>query len=182
MLKRIDAKDLQRAVKQLARKAHIDERKAFRITNQVFRDSRLKLAAAIRGATGLPLVQARRRVRLTRGRKRAARDRWKYVALSTGGKALRIHAGRLSPKALRRKGGGVLVQNKRYPNAFFWNPKGKVLKGKDRRVYNRGKDGKIYPIAGKPLLGKVYAKIGDPLLARATARIINRMKREAMFK
>jgi len=182
MIKKIDTRDVKRAVRQLTKSAHIDERKAFRITNQVFRHQRLKLAGKIRAEIGLPLVQAKRRVRLTRGRQRSMKNRWKYVALSTGGLSLKVHAGRLSPKQIRRKGGGVKVQNKTYPGGFFWNPKGRVLKAAERRVYVRGRDGDIRALTGKPRIGKVYARAGNMILAQATETIINRMKHEAMFK
>lgn len=182
MIKRIDTRDLKRVIKRLAKEAHIDEKKAYRITNQVFKVQRVKLANIIRNDIGLPLVQAKKRIRLSRGRPRSMRNRWKYVALSTGGQALKVHAGRLSPKLIRRRGGGVKVQNKEYPGAFFWHPKGKILKGAQRRVYIRKSSGDIQALAGKPRISSVYQRVGVSMLNRATTQIINRIRREAMFR
>lgn len=183
---KIDATQANKEIKRLVRSAFIDEKVANRIVQQEFRKGRMELARLIAAAVNIPISAAKRRVSLRRGRRRA-KERWKYASLGTYGQSLKVHAGRLKTRYLkarkRRKKGtkakrGVIVNGQLIQGSFYYNPKGKILKGKARRVYYGSK---FKAVTTRPNIAVVYKRRGQRVLNKLADRIIKRINNEALL-
>ena len=179
MLK-IEASDLKRLGKELAKNADVEKGIANRIVSREFRMAKLRLAKSIARYTGLNNIQARKRIIVSRGVKK--RKPWTYRALLTFGRSLVIQAGRLTAKQLG-KGQGVMVMSKRFPTGFFLKPKGSNLKGRKRKVYRRTIQG-LKSVHAKDVHGrtieKAYKRVGPALLRRTMSKIVSRILKEAI--
>lgn len=189
MLK-VDASDLMKVVRRMARRGEINPRRANAIVRQEFAAARARMARAVASSTGLTLAQARRRVRVSKGRRRPPRRVWMYRGLYSRGSAVIVHAGRLKTVAprgrgARRRKSGVAVAGKRIPRSFLYNPAGRTLPQRKRRVYRRTSSG-IRAVStkdiGRPNIVDVFRRTGPRVLHSTVQVIGRRLMREAVLR
>lgn len=130
------------ALARLVKRAELDVRRTRKMVYRLVNEIRDAMARELQSRTGLPYKQARRRLRIIKGRKRERKKAGAnvFAAIAVSQNASTIHAGRI--KGVRRGRGrrnrnevlavpGVELKGR----AFLLAPK--RFKGERRRVYQR---------------------------------------------
>ena len=182
---KVDTTEADKALRELAKDSRVTSRQLDAIVYRALVPARNDMAKVGAEITGLTQARVKRRLLISGARRpgggvarrgRASHHWWRWAAIRTYGRAIKIHAGRLSmPKKPPKKRITVGRRKKYVFNNAFILPKeftgGVARTGDERRVYTRLGNGQIKSanIPKSSDMSQVY-RVAGPSAAESIGR------------